>query len=48
MIVSPVGVTSVITSCLAGGTRVSFHSGSSIDEGVGREEPSSMTNVFLD
>ena len=46
--VSPVCVTSVITSCLASGTRVSFHLGSSIDEGVGTEGQSSMTNVCLD
>ena len=37
MSVSPVGVTSVVISCLADGTRVSFHSGSFIDEGVGGE-----------
>ena len=48
MRVSPVGITSVVISCLAGGTRVSFHSGWFIDEGVGREGPSSMTNVCLD
>ena len=40
MSVSPIGLTSVVISCLAGGTRVSFLSGWFIDGGVGRDERS--------
>ena len=45
--VSPVEVTSVVVSGLSIGAKVSFHSGSFIDEGASREESSSMTSVCL-